>query len=160
MKVNTVCSPPFVPCLRRAESVTDDSRARQKYTTNYVGNDMEIRIGDKNVSITGIHTYVLRYNVRCAVRFFHGLAKVYWNATGDGWSVPISVATATFRSFASVIITKTESSRGSRGSITVAQTATRKDGSVTFTAANIAPGDALTFAVGLRVRRTGKRVSL
>jgi uncharacterized membrane protein YgcG len=52
------------------------------------------RIGDPNTTITGRHTYRIRYQVEGALNAFPDHAELYWNVTGEGWPVPIRRATA------------------------------------------------------------------
>jgi hypothetical protein len=52
-----------------------------------------LRIGDPDKTITGRHTYVLRYTVDGALNSFPDRVELYWNAIGAEWSVPIERAT-------------------------------------------------------------------
>lgn len=53
----------------------------------------EIRVGDPEVTITGVHTYIVNYTVKTAVGFFRNYNEIYWNAVGTEWRVPIEEAT-------------------------------------------------------------------
>ncbi|MFA5129784.1 MAG: DUF2207 domain-containing protein [Patescibacteria group bacterium] len=54
----------------------------------------DIRIGDPNSLLSGIHVYVISYQTDRAINFFKdGHAEFYWNVTGDGWDVPILAST-------------------------------------------------------------------
>ncbi len=48
-----------------------------------------IKIGDPSRLIKGSHTYLLRYQVKYALRYFSDHDELYWNATGS-WSVPVN----------------------------------------------------------------------
>ncbi|MBA3737660.1 MAG: DUF2207 domain-containing protein [Actinobacteria bacterium] len=48
-----------------------------------------IRVGDPDVEISGLHTYVLTYRVAGALNAFPDHDELYWNAIGDEWPVPI-----------------------------------------------------------------------
>jgi len=75
-------------------SVTDEMR--NVYTTNLTtGDPINIRIGDADRTITGVHTYVIRYHTENAIGFFDSFDELYWNATGNDWDVPIESARAT-----------------------------------------------------------------
>lgn len=54
-----------------------------------------IRIGDPDVYITGKHWYVISYTVENVINGFFDHDELYWNVTGDEWSVPIYLASAT-----------------------------------------------------------------
>lgn len=53
---------------------------------------LRIRIGDPNVEVTGVHTYVISYRATPVISFFEGYDELYWNAIGAGWPVPIAGA--------------------------------------------------------------------
>lgn len=56
-----------------------------------------VRIGDPDVTIRGVHTYVLQYDVSNAIGSFEEFDEIYWNTTGNQWEVPILSASATIR---------------------------------------------------------------
>lgn len=60
------------------------------------GDNLRIRIGDLDETITGVHTYEITYNVRGALNYFEddSTAELYWDVVGDGWEVPIRSASA------------------------------------------------------------------
>ncbi len=57
------------------------------------GGITRIKIGDPDVTVTGMHTYRLLYTVRDALNGFGDHDELYWNAIGDAWDVPIDHAT-------------------------------------------------------------------
>lgn len=129
-------------------SVTDGSGKSYKYRVRSIGRNVNIRVGDPNVWITGAHTYVLRYTVRKAVNTFDGQPEVYWNATGNDWPVPIERASATFQPPRGVKPLRAIAFQGPYGSTTPA--VTQADGAgYRFSASNLPIGSGLTFAVRL-----------
>ena len=54
-----------------------------------------LRIGDPDVTITGVHTYTIRYRVRGALNSFDEHEELFWNATGNEWAAPIDEASVT-----------------------------------------------------------------
>jgi uncharacterized membrane protein YgcG len=58
------------------------------------GGILNIRIGDPDLTITGRHTYTVRYRVAGALNGFTDHDELYWNAVGTEWPVPIDRATA------------------------------------------------------------------
>jgi uncharacterized membrane protein YgcG len=76
------------------ERITLDG-ATVPYTTGRSGDNLSIRIGDPNRTVTGTHTYVIAYTVDRALLFQSDYLRIYWNATGNDWQVPISAASAT-----------------------------------------------------------------
>lgn len=77
-------------------SVTQDSQPA-KYTLSNDGTNVTAKIGDPNVTITGRHTYVLRYTAQAAVNFFSDHDELYWNVTGTDWDAPVTNITSTIR---------------------------------------------------------------
>ncbi len=54
-----------------------------------------IKIGDPDVTTSGVHTYTIVYTVDAAMNGFPDHDELYWNAIGDQWEVPVDHATAT-----------------------------------------------------------------
>lgn len=67
------------------------------FTTSTPGRNLEIKIGDAGVSVTGEHTYAISYTVDRAINYFDDHDEVYWNATGNEWRVSIANAEAAVR---------------------------------------------------------------
>lgn len=59
------------------------------------GGYTRLRIGDADRTITGEHTYTIRYRVQGALNGFTDHDELYWNATGNEWEIPIDHATVT-----------------------------------------------------------------
>ena len=55
------------------------------------------RIGDPDVTVSGVHTYTISYRVRGALNSFADHEELFWNGTGNEWSVPIDDASVTVR---------------------------------------------------------------
>lgn len=83
------------------ESVTDERGAGLTYDVTS-DDPVNIKIGDADTLITGVHTYVITYVVRAGVGFFDAYDELYWNITGNAWDVPIESVRATFHLPASV----------------------------------------------------------
>lgn len=58
---------------------------------------LTIRLGDPDVTITGAHTYVIRYATDDAVTDWSDHQELYWNVHGTGWGVPAEKASFTLR---------------------------------------------------------------
>ena len=72
-----------------------DGDGRPLGTTVARGNQVRIRIGDPDRTISGKQTYVISYRLERGLGFFDDHDELYWQATGTGWPVPILKATAT-----------------------------------------------------------------
>jgi uncharacterized membrane protein YgcG len=57
------------------------------------GGITRIRIGDPDVTTTGLHAYRIVYTVEAAMNGFLDHDELYWNAIGDGWDVSVDHAT-------------------------------------------------------------------
>ncbi|MEK9179388.1 MAG: DUF2207 domain-containing protein, partial [Patescibacteria group bacterium] len=79
-------------------SITDENRKSYNYTTLYVNNGVQYKIGSKYTTLSGIHTYIISYEVKGALTYFKDHDELYWNATGNEWPVPIqeSITMLTF----------------------------------------------------------------
>lgn len=73
-------------------SVTDELGKKYRYTTKLEGGKLKIKIGDANRYVTGIKTYIITYNVSGALTYFSDHDELYWNITGNNWSIPILTA--------------------------------------------------------------------
>ncbi len=111
------------------------------------GSLLRVRIGDPDRTITGIHTYSIRYRVLGALNGFAEHDELYWNAIGAYWGVPIE--------HASVRVTGPAAFNGSAcfagplGSTLSCQTS-RVDGSeATFEQRPLLPNEGVTVVVGL-----------
>lgn len=51
---------------------------------------LQIRIGDKNKTITGPQHYEIRYRVKNALLFSDSLVQLYWNVKAAGWDAPFN----------------------------------------------------------------------
>lgn len=76
------------------KDVTDFDGNPYPYKVSTEGSVVNIRIGDPDKTVTGVHGYRIEYTVRGAAAFFEDHDEIYWNVTGDEWRVPIEKAGA------------------------------------------------------------------
>lgn len=74
------------------QSVVDELGKSFPHTITSQNNSISIKIGDPNRTITGLHTYVITYSVKGALTYFSDHDELYWNITGNEWTVPIRYA--------------------------------------------------------------------
>jgi hypothetical protein len=74
--------------------VTDERNQPLEFLDTPTDCGRRIRIGSADVAVAGLQTYRLRYRVDRAVRFLGGHDELFWEATGNDWSVPIRQASA------------------------------------------------------------------
>ncbi len=75
-------------------SVTDEKGLAQMFSETRSGSIKKIKIGDPNLTVTGLKTYRIRYSVNGAINYFDDHDELYWNVTGNEWQVPIGLARA------------------------------------------------------------------
>lgn len=131
-------------------SITDENNNPLQYKTSNQGQDLDIRIGDSDTLITGLHTYKLHYTVLRAVNFFNGEPEVYWNATGDQWPFAMQQVVARFYPPSDVNINQliSKSYYGPPGA-TAPAASQNEPNDVAFYTTNLNAGEGLTFAVRL-----------
>ncbi len=109
-----------------------------------------LRIGDPERTVTGRHSYTVRYTIDGALNRFPDHVELFWNAVGADWDVPVGAATAEVT--APTAIRQVACFAGPRGSTTSCGLA-RADGARAAFAAprGLPPRNALTVVVGLPV---------
>ena len=76
-------------------AVTDEKGLSLNTQQSNRSGKLHLRIGDPNVMLNGISTYVIRYRVVRAIHFFDEHDEIYWNVIGPDWEVPIDNAVCT-----------------------------------------------------------------
>ena len=77
------------------ESVTATGASADYDVSSQPGGITQIKIGDPDVTTSGVHTYTIVYTVDAAMNGFDDHDELYWNAVGEEWDVPVDRATAT-----------------------------------------------------------------
>jgi hypothetical protein len=75
--------------------VTDQTGVKMPFTVTTEETMKNIKIGDPNVTITGVKQYTISYTVEGALTYFSDHDELYWNITGNAWVYPIRRAHAT-----------------------------------------------------------------
>lgn len=75
-------------------SVTDEKGETYQYSRSKIGENLQLKIGDPNKTITGVHNYIINYSISGALTYFSDHDELYWNITGNDWNVPIYSAQA------------------------------------------------------------------
>lgn len=137
----------------KVESVVSDSGLSANYIFSHQGNEVMIKIGDADRTVSGVHFYQIKYRVERALNFFNQdkQPEFYWNVTGDQWPYPIAHASANVRVPKSV---KPEDIRvtsfyGPPGSTTNAISSVSGDVARFASPAPLQAGEGLTIVVGL-----------
>jgi uncharacterized membrane protein len=78
------------------DNVTDGIKNIPYEVTSNESN-IRIRIGNPNKTVSGSQEYLIRYYASGVLRSFDDYDELYWNITGNDWSVPIEESSATIR---------------------------------------------------------------
>lgn len=124
----------------------DDQSVPFEITRN--SDSLQIKIGDAEQSITGMHRYELSYVVHGGLSYYaDSYPELYWNVTGHEWSVPIIGVVANVSAPADGLRPEHACYRGFVGQThsCVIEVATSTE-VVTFKTSELAPGEGLTIA--------------
>ncbi len=77
--------------------ITRNGGNAEPYKITQRDKQIELKIGIKETFVTGVNTYIIRYKVAGALTYFSDHDELYWNVTGNDWTVPIAVSTAAVR---------------------------------------------------------------
>ncbi len=69
--------------------VTDENGKSYEYKKTNENGVYTLRIGDPDRTITGKHAYIIAYDVSGALTYFSDHDELYWNVTGNEWTVPM-----------------------------------------------------------------------
>ena len=127
--------------------VDSESGAPDDYLVEELGGETTIRIGDPDQTITGVHVYRIRYRVEGALNGFDTHDELYWNATGDGWEVPIERVTV--RVEAPAEVQEAICFAGPFGSNWPCDAVIVTDATSTFTHTGLRPYEGVTIVVAI-----------
>ena len=129
-------------------SVADGAGKSVRTSTSRSGEEVKLKIGDPDHTISGKQTYVIRYSVSQVITSPDEQAEFYWNVNGTDWPVPVSSVKANI--FAPEgSITNTACFLGYYGSVST-NCYKYTDGSVAgFSASGLGFSQGLTVAVAL-----------
>ena len=126
-------------------SVEGSPGTPDQYDTSKKGSELEIKIGDPDRTITGLHTYTINYRVEGALNGFTDHDELYWNAIGTDWAAPIDHAEARVRTPGGV--QQVACFSGPQGSTLPCQTSGSQGNTATFAQDGMNPYDGLTVVV-------------
>jgi uncharacterized membrane protein YgcG len=132
--------------------VTDAAGAARPVRERRGGGTLQLRIGDPDRTVSGVHEYRIRYRVRRGLLFFQDHDELYWNAIGNQVTVPIARARATVYLPEGVAPDAAEHAcfTGALGSVESACTVNAGLAALTFASERVlAPGEGLSVVVGL-----------
>lgn len=129
--------------------VTDENGKKYKFEKSTEGEQIILKIGDANKTITGRHTYIISYTVRGGIGYFERQDEAYWNATGTQWDVPMATASASIILPADVKNAPTECFTGAYGATEINCTSYQTGNTIHFYSLDYVPDyQGLTVLVG------------
>ena len=141
----------------RVSNVTVDSPsgASDEFTTETDKSNhdryqvLRLKIGSENKTIPGYDaTYVIKYDVRGALRHFDDHSELYWDATGTSWAADLNQVTINVTVPEGV--TKAECFIGTAGSKDECPQKTVSGGKGVFGATDLPRGEQLTIVAGIK----------
>ncbi len=70
-------------------SVKDKNGTAYLFSEFYAGNDLNLKIGDADKTVSGKKIYVINYKIDRAINYFDSYDEMYWNVIGNDWGVAI-----------------------------------------------------------------------
>ncbi len=125
------------------------TNASAKYELKDAGSGRtNIRIGDADKTVNGLHHYRITYTIGSALNAFDDHDELYWNAIGNEWRVPI-VKASTRVDLPDGATPRVACFAGPQGSALACSNAQAKSGGATFAQGTVlAPGQGMTVVVG------------
>lgn len=118
-----------------------------EYEVTRQGSEVEIKIGDPDSTLTGLHTYEIGYRLTGALSYGPDGAELYWNATGNEWPVQINQAQITVVGAKPGILSGHAACYvGTKNDTTSCTSISTTTDTTVFTASQLAPEEGVTVA--------------
>ncbi len=127
--------------------VTTSPGAPDQTQVTTEADNLLIRIGDPNRTITGQHTYEITYRVAGAMNGFDDHDELFWNVIGGQWDVPIDQVDVDVSMPGA--ITEVACFEGPFGSTLPCDSADVSGQDTTFSASSLGPRESMTVVVGI-----------
>ena len=73
-------------------SITNENGEEYKYTKSRYNDHIRLKIGDADLNVTGLKTYVIKYQLTGVIESFSDHDEIFYNVIGTEWTVPIKEA--------------------------------------------------------------------
>jgi len=126
---------------------------KEKYSVDNTGEEVEIKIGDPDRTISGPHLYTIGYTVKNGIGSnYEDHDEIYWNVTGDEWSIPISTSSVLLKTDFGTPVQKAVCFTGPAGSTESNCNVSIKDGAVSIaTSTDLGSSEGMTIVAGFPV---------
>ncbi len=119
------------------------------YTVEESKDEVCMKIGDANSYLSGEHTYSIFYTVEGAVSYTeHQGVDLYWNVTGDEWTIPIRRAEAVLTSSDGLLLPQNACYFGKKDDF-FSCTRTKEGDDYKYSSGFLSPGEELTVSQAL-----------
>jgi uncharacterized membrane protein len=115
------------------------------------GDTVRIKIGDKDTTVTGTHTYTITYVLAGALSYGSNGTELYYNVTGDEWNVPIANVTTIIKGEGGVLLNELQACYvGPAGAHQRCEQNSLESGVATFTTTSLSTYEGLTIAQSIQ----------
>lgn len=128
-------------------SVSNPEGGEYEFDTSRSGGFLNIRIGDPDEIVTGVHDYIIEYLVERPILYLEGQDEFYWNVTGEGWGVPIETVRGSVAFPPGTRSIEASCYAGTMGGSAPCMRQDRTDAGYSFSAGPLAPYEGVTVAV-------------
>jgi uncharacterized membrane protein YgcG len=118
-----------------------------EYEVDSSGSSINIKIGNPDQTVSGVHWYQITYLVRSSLNAFAEHDELYWNVVGNQWNVPIDQARV--RVSAPVALSRAACFTGPLGSTAACEHAAITNGVASFSQNGLGPREGLTVVVAI-----------
>lgn len=73
----------------KINSIIDDHGNSIQFNETRSGDNLTLKIGDPDQTVTGAQKYIINYEVERVINSFSDHDEFYWNVTGNDWPVPL-----------------------------------------------------------------------
>lgn len=123
------------------------------YEVSKSASKLEIKVGDPDVTITGLQVYTISYLLTGALSYGDQGAEFYYNVTGNAWQVPLSIVSATILDPTGTLFSSSSACYvGNTGDTASCIKGTQKKSVAEFRTTNLVAGSGLTIAQSLNAQ--------
>ena len=70
-------------------NITNEKGDPIRYEKSRIGQSIQLKIGDPDITLTGVQTYIIKYKVDRIIQRYDTHDELYWNVTGHEWDTEI-----------------------------------------------------------------------
>lgn len=129
-------------------TVTQDG-ATAKTSVSKADDNLDVRIGDADRTISGLHSYTINYTIQPLAYKLDSQPFLNVDLIGTGWIVPIATADITLRLEDNAQLTNITCFRGAYGATTGCSTTPTAANTLHFTETNLSSGNGVTINANL-----------